>query len=329
LAKKSIPGLFITALIGAAVGASLTFLSIQPETPQRPEAKNSALPVPSAAEPMAFQVESCQTEITYSLAGLAPCLLVQAGGKRLIFGTPIFANWRGIGPLDAVFLFDGHPVSSGGHTSLRYETWLDGRRAPQLLVGGELSLETLSSLDDALLLSDALIETEEPQLDSRMAGFAVKPVPSMRREVLVFNTGDLQVFASSTLTPTGDQSLAYRVVYDGRKLDLYTCHSSNLVFDGPADASFLPVMNQSALTRLRERAVQSRLQARLGEITKVARTCPTLREAQQLLEAQGGVLLTVGDELVRPEGTESQKPTAVSIAESPYQILADDMAENP
>ncbi|MAP93603.1 MAG: hypothetical protein CMK07_01515 [Ponticaulis sp.] len=279
-----------------AFGAVLGYFAAQ----SRPETEVAAVPVsvpqPSIADPSTLQIEACgDIQLDWRRA-LAPCLLVQAGGKRLVFGAPLEADWTGIGALDAVFLFDGRPVTSGGLLGLRYETWFEGRPGPQLLISGELSLDTLRALDDALLVPDALSQVEYPlRLDTRRAGFAVKPIPATRQNVMVFDTGDLKVFANSGLTDAGDQILAYRLVYGEETLHLYSCDSRLQRFDDEPSAVILPFVDKSELSSLLRIATREKLEARQFEISRLGRACPSLRQAIDFAEQSGAGALIFPD----------------------------------
>lgn len=279
----------------------------------------AGLSLPSVAPPANFQIEACGDGVPGSaLSALTPCVLLQAGGKRLVFGAPLNQDWQAIGPLDGVFLFDGHPLSSGGLAGLRYETWFDGRNSPLLLVSGELALETVQATDQALLVPDALAEVERPQLDSRRAGFAVKPVPVSQRDMLVFNTGDLQVFASTDLNAQGDQIIAYRVDYAGVRLEMASCEGRTLSFPGTPDVLVIPAADREDLTRLRAEAVSRQQSARLFEIRKTGQSCPTPAQAQEL-SVQRGV-----ERLVLMAGEiESESDGAVaSLSDGPVTLYA-------
>ena len=282
-------GKVIAILVALLAGFGLSQLLDRPETlvETRPETQ-AGLPVSAIAPPDHFEVQLCTPRETPSLLdALSPCLLLQAGGKRLIFGAPLQQNWRSIGPLDGVFLFDGHPGSSGGLNGLRYETWFSGRTSPLFLVSGELALETIQASDEASLVPDALSQVERPELDSRRAGFAVKPVPLGRTDMLVFNTGDLQVFASTDLNATGDQMIAYRVDYAGVRLELSSCEGRSLSFPGEADVLLIPTADREALTRLRDEAIRSQQAARIFEIRKIGQNCPTPSQAVDLARNRG------------------------------------------
>ena len=209
----------------------------------------------------------------------SPCLLVLAGGKRLVFGAPLHQDWRGIGQLDAAFLFEGRPESSGGVMGLRYETWTDGRTSPLLLISGELTMDMLSDLDAALLVPDALMQVDRPdRLDARQAGFRPKPVPADNAERLVFDTGDLKVFATSVINGSGDQIMTYMVVYMDRHVELMTCGSAP--YEGRiSETRIQPLIDQSAITVMLRDAIRDHLEARVAELTRAGKTCHSLTDA--------------------------------------------------
>ncbi|MAK62517.1 MAG: hypothetical protein CMK09_16225 [Ponticaulis sp.] len=278
----------ISLLTGLVLGGLLTFLIVRSPDPADTTVDIGHVPAPSIAAPERFQIETCQTKEHDALSVASPCLLIQAGGKRLLFGAPLSVDWTAIGPLDAVFLFDGTPASSGGLIGLRYETWFDGRKRPLLLVSGALYLETVRALDEALYLPDAISQVEYPnRLDSRQAGFAEKPVPGAERDVLVFNTGDVQVFANAGTNRTGDEILSFRMDYAGKRLDIFSCDSRALLFEGPADAVYLPAMDRARLTDMRNTATEQRLTARLMDIEKLGRSCPSPRQASEFVLRTG------------------------------------------
>lgn len=282
----------IALIAGAAIGAGglSLFGLLQPEDTAGAE---TLVPSPFTAEPWSFMVSSCAD----NPSAIAPCVLVQAGGKRLVFGAPLHNDWRGIGPLDAIFLMDGKPESSAGVMGLRYETWVSGRPYRQALVTGELYLETLQALDEAMLIPDALVQMDSANtLDSRQAGFSVRPVPSAAERFSVFNTGDLQVLAHSRLNDRGDQIIAYRVTYEGQALDVYSCEGMDAPISGLSpDGVFVPVVDRVQLSEMRRYAEREDLVARRREILSAGLNCPSLTEARDYAqERSASALITVG-----------------------------------
>ena len=286
-----IAGILVTGLIWA--GVSLTLSS--PDKASEPE--TASVPVPFMADPTDFHVSLCDAS---HMDPLTPCLLVQAGGKRLVFGAPLDMDWTAIGPLDGVFLLDGAPASSLGLMGLRYETWFAGRRSPLRLVAGELMLDTVEALDDALLVPDAQSQIERPTaLDSRIAGFVMRPVPPGRAGLDVFNTGDLIVTATSSLNEDGDQQVGYLLQYGGGSLMIRGCGASLEPLTGVPDVLLTPAVSQIRLTERLRDAVQARQEARAFEIRKTGRICSSPAQIREFAGQYGIdrlVLLASGDD---------------------------------
>ncbi len=297
MTKKTALFALIAGVAAGAGGISLLGLL----KPQDRAGAETLVPSPFIAEPWSFTVSSCAANPGVN----APCVLVQAGGKRLVFGAPLHNDWRGIGPLDAIFLLDGKPESSAGVMGLRYETWVSGRPFRQALVTGELYLETLQALDEAMLIPDALVQMDSANtLDSRQAGFSVRPVPATAERFSVFNTGDLQVLAHSRLNDRGDQIISYRVTYEGQALDIYSCEGMDAPISGLSpDGVFVPVVDRVQLSEMRRYAEREDLIARRREILAAGLNCPSLTDARDYADEQGvSTLVTIGvaDPDVRP-----------------------------
>ena len=274
-----IAGIVTTGLIWAGVSFTSSSLESTPET------DTVSIPMPFMADPTDFHVSFCDPA---RIAPLTPCLLVQAGGKRLVFGAPLDMDWTAIGPLDGVFLLDGAPASSLGLLGLRYETWFAGRRAPLKLVAGELMMDTVEALDAALLVPDAQSQIERPTaLDSRIAGFAMRPVPPGRAGLDVFNTGDLIVTATSSFNEDGDQQVGYLLQYGGRSLLIRGCGASLEPLTGVPDTLITPAVSQIRLTESLRAAVQARQEARASEIRKTGRTCSSPAQIRDFAEQYG------------------------------------------
>ena len=247
---------------------------------------------PHSAAPEDFAVFPC-TPISEFDDPYAPCLLVIAGGKRLTFGAPIYQNWRGIGQIDAAFLMYGHPVSSGGVSGLRLETWRNGRKARLLIIAGDLQAEAIQALDDLNAGADALIAIESgDQTGFREAGLRVKPVPVSARGFKVFDTGDLTVMSYSTINEAGDQVIAYRINYGQASAMVYPCGAETDI--GSVDYLILPTAEKPGLvSRQREQADKGQL-ADVQDLHRIGRTCPSVLEAAdmgQAAQAKGVVLL--------------------------------------
>ena len=275
-------------VVGGVSGAFL-FQHFNASTePSQPLARG--LPVyPLEADPADFRVFPC-TRRTEIEDVFAPCLLVSAGGKRLVFGAPVSQDWRGIGYVDAVLLMNGHPMASGGLIGLRAETWLDGRDGPLLVVAGDVQIESLQAQDTAQSASDAILQVENPlELEFRNAGLRAKPVPVNSVDFKVFDTGDLQVFASSQLTGSGDQLISYRVVYAGESAGIIPCG----VADAPKALTALIVMTieNSTLTDRIRKARNARLNAQIAEARRIGTQCPSLQRGADIATTSGATKL--------------------------------------
>lgn len=260
------------------VGAFWAGLILAPEKGAETRANSDVFATaPITARPDSVSVFPC-TSATRFENPYAPCLLIIAGGKRLVFGAPDGQSWQSIGFVDAAFLYNGHPVSSGGLMGLRHQTWRDGRDQPLLVVAGDLQVDALTLLDDAQASADALLKVEHSnRLDFRNAGVTIKPVPIQSGTFRVFDTGDLKVFASSSVSNTGDQIIVYDILYSGKRIRFLPCDGA--LPAEPADIVIRPTAETASLTELIRGANRDRRYADLVDLQRLARTCPTLRDA--------------------------------------------------
>lgn len=256
---------------------------------------------PHMAAPEDFALFPC-TPISEFEDPYAPCVLVIAGGKRLVFGAPIYQNWRGIGEIDAAFLMYGHPMSSGGLAGLRLETWRNGRNTRLLIIAGDLQAEAIQALDDLNAGADALIAIESRGKAGFLeAGLRVKPVPVSARGFKVFDTGDLTVLSYSTINDAGDQVIAYRLDYGATSAMLYPCGAE--IDIGSVDYLILPTAEKAGLVaRQREQAEQGQL-ADVQDLQRIGKSCPGVLDAGDLgqaANARGIVLLRAARDLDTP-----------------------------
>ena len=77
------------------------------DTKSGPEDKPFEFLQPYSVRPEQFAVFPCTRRTGFDDM-YAACVLVIAGGKRLVFGAPLGQDWRGIGRVDGVFLPNGH-----------------------------------------------------------------------------------------------------------------------------------------------------------------------------------------------------------------------------
>lgn len=153
----------------------------------------------------------------------APCLLVVAGGKRVLFGAPsgLRSAFEGetLASLDAVLLFSLQAADLEGLDEVRNAGWTAGREAP-LAVGGPSGLRgVVAALNKAFELSDAQIFVEA----SPKGGFGAALLGVLPGEgdakTEVFNTGDLVVIKLEA----ADGRAGYWVDYGGQRAVLQPC----------------------------------------------------------------------------------------------------------
>ena len=154
----------------------------------------------------------------------APCLLVVAGGKRVLFGTPSglrkAMDGKTLASLDAVLLFSLQAADLEGLDEVRNAGWTAGRETP-LAVGGPSGLrDVVAALNKAYELSDAQIFVEA----SPKGGFGAALLGVLPGEgdakTEVFNTGDLVV----TKLEAADGRAGYWVDYGGQRAVLQPCN---------------------------------------------------------------------------------------------------------
>lgn len=239
---------------------------------------------PYSIAPDEFGVFPCNQQ-TGSDDPYAPCLLVMAGGKRLVFGAPMAQDWRGIGYLDAVFLHNGHPISSGALMGARYYTWRNGRTGPLLVIAGDLQLDALKAQDEAQASADALSVLESGNTLSFVdAKLRPKPVPATANGFKVFDTGDLQVLATSIISEHGDQIISYDIIYRGRIARFQPCGAANV--PEPADVLIMPVAEKSTLVTL-QRGLGTDQRAEFLDLQRMGEQCPGIVRAIERAEDYG------------------------------------------
>ena len=153
----------------------------------------------------------------------APCVLVVAGGKRLLFGTP--AGLRTgmdagtLASLDAVLLFSLQGPDLEGLDEVRNAGWTAGRDAPLPVGGPAGTRDVLAGLNKAYELSDAQIFVKEPPPGGFGAALLGLLPGEGEAKVHIFDTGDLVV----TKIETADGQAGYWVDYGGQRAVLQPC----------------------------------------------------------------------------------------------------------
>lgn len=119
---------------------------------------------PSAARP---NVQPTDFALVPCGPGLAtrPCVLVIAGGKRVLMGAPagVAATLveEDLAQLDVVMVFSLHAEDVEGLDEVRNASWRAGRSVPLLVVGPEGTTSVVEALNRAFEQADALRVVEE------------------------------------------------------------------------------------------------------------------------------------------------------------------------
>lgn len=126
------------------------------------------------------------------------CVLVAAGGKRVLFGAPAGIS-NGLLPdhlkqLDAVMLFSLTAQDIEGLDEVRNASWRAGRSAPLAVVGPEGTSTIVDALNLAFEQSDALRVVEEgiPPGGYDAAVLTAAELPA-GQDLVVYDTGDFRV----------------------------------------------------------------------------------------------------------------------------------------
>jgi len=183
-------------------------------------------------QPADFAMRPCsQNEAT-------PCVLVLAGGKRLLFGAPAgVGNVIGreeLARLDGLFLFSLRPEEVEGLDEVRNLSWQAGRPENLGVIGPEGTSGLIDGLNRAYEVSDALIFVEDGAPAGGFDAAMLQTDAEVTRQIAVFDTGDLKVEAMAG----PNDRVSYRVVY--RDLD-EVWHSLRLQPCGAPDIPALDV----------------------------------------------------------------------------------------
>lgn len=190
-------------------------------------ATDSHLAASVEIQPNQFAVRRCERVEPGSR-----CLIVQAGGKALLFGAPegAMASLEAIGlsTPDTVFVSSLDPRLLEGLARVRSESWRAGRSTPLRLVGPDGMNAFASGLDQAFARSDAVLyvlERPSGAFDSAL----ITPIEIAPGEgVIAFDTGDLRVDALAS----SSSSVTYVVRYAGIALQISPCLDSPLAIEG-------------------------------------------------------------------------------------------------
>ncbi|WP_084418181.1 MBL fold metallo-hydrolase [Henriciella litoralis] len=192
-------GLFALALAacdGAGPGETQLPAAPEPASSPRPDVR-----------PADFALIPCSHEES------TICLLVLAGGKRLLFGTPAGTadnlTSDDLALLDAVFLVSLRPDDVEGLDEVRNRSWRAGRPDVLAVTGPEGSQGLIDGLNAAYEISDALSFVEDGAPAGGFDAALLSVGTEINRDTLVFDTGDLKVRGISQ----GTGRVTYRVIY--------------------------------------------------------------------------------------------------------------------
>ena len=166
----------------------------------------------------------------------APCAMVMAGGKRVLFGAPggirHTLSREDLRNMDAVMLFSLRSEGSEGLDEIRNASWRAGHEGSLLVSGPSGTGAFIGALNLAYEVSDALTFVEDrPAGGFDAALLALLPGEDEERAI-VFNTGDLQV----TRIESRSSRAGYWVDYEGRRVVLEPCGANQAEeFAGDAD----------------------------------------------------------------------------------------------
>lgn len=152
-----------------------------------------------------------------------PCVLVMAGGKRVLFGTPAGVvqglTRTDLQNLDAVMLFSLRGEDLEGLDDIRNASWRAGHETPLRVSGPVGTTAVLSAINKAYETSDAFTFVEQ----SPAGGFnaaVLQPLPGEKdTKTRVFNTGDLVV----THLVNDKEQVGYWVDYNGVRVVIEPC----------------------------------------------------------------------------------------------------------
>lgn len=151
-----------------------------------------------------------------------PCVLIAAGGKRILFGAPAGVSaslaTEELRLLDGVAVFSMRAADIEGLDEVRNESWRAGRDSPLLTIGPRGVLDLVEGLNKAFEQADALRIVEEG-IPAGGYDAAILTGRGATRGQIVFDTGDVQVTAIAG---------GYRIVYEDRaEVDLRPCGGDN------------------------------------------------------------------------------------------------------
>lgn len=126
----------------------------------------------------------------------APCVLVIAGGKRILFGAPAGTATslpsEELRQLDSVIVFSLRAKDIEGLGEIRNESWRAGRDAALLTVGPRGTLDVVDAINQVYEQADALRIVEEGIPRGGYDAAVLTGREAMPAQI-IFDTGDVQV----------------------------------------------------------------------------------------------------------------------------------------
>lgn len=174
----------------------------------------------SAVKPGDFALVSCE-----GARERDSCVIVAAGGKRVLIGAPISAMMttpiEQLSSLDGVLLFSLRADDIGGLAAYRQRTWEAGRSEPMVVFGPSGTNKTITGLNVTYEASDAITYLDAaPQ-----GGFNAALLASREADAspsIAFDTGDLAIRANYQRS----SDLTYEVTYGGETVVILPCQSA-------------------------------------------------------------------------------------------------------
>ena len=150
------------------------------------------------------------------------CIIVAAGGKRILFGAPASAmsaiDASDLISLDGVMLFSLRADDTEGLDTYRNRSWRAGRRSPALIYGPSGTDKLVAGLNMAFEASDAITFLEAPPRGGFTSALLQARTASGSSD-LAFDTGDLRI-RSQTINGS---DLFFDVLYAGQSVTLVPC----------------------------------------------------------------------------------------------------------
>ena len=180
---------------------------------------------PQPSDPASVDIASTDFALLpcHGVAADTPCVLVMAGGKRVLMGAPtgvtMMMKPTDLRQLDAVLLFSLRADDLQGLDDLRNETWRAGRDQALRVSGPPGTRDILNAINKIYETSDALIFVER----GGAGGFdapVLRPSPGENdTKALVFDTGDLAI----THLVNTDGRVGYWVDYNDQRVVISPC----------------------------------------------------------------------------------------------------------